>query len=118
MIRVAAKQRKKFYLRENGCPAWIRTMTKSSKDSCATITPPDNTASKVACGMARIKIKSAVSDGLRWPWNGHSPAAPESLAMPPDKSGDEPQQHHKQHHHQGNETVPRDALFVTQRAQT
>ena len=31
-------------LSKSGCPAWTRTMSKSSKDSCATITPPDNTA--------------------------------------------------------------------------
>src|SRR5512135_2303877 len=30
-----------IFLSKHGCPAWIRTMTKSSKDSCATITPPD-----------------------------------------------------------------------------
>src|SRR4051794_32173531 len=25
-----------------GCPTWIRTMTKASKEPCATITPSDN----------------------------------------------------------------------------
>jgi hypothetical protein len=36
-----------------GCPAWIRTMTKSSKDSCATITPPDNESKLAVSGAIR-----------------------------------------------------------------
>jgi hypothetical protein len=27
--------------RKNGCPTWIRTMTKASKGPCATVTPSD-----------------------------------------------------------------------------
>src|ERR1035437_11102617 len=44
-------------LSKSGCPAWIRTMTKSSKDSCATITPPDKDGHNLAVGHCARKGK-------------------------------------------------------------
>src|SRR5262249_34732578 len=44
-----------IFPRKTGCPAWIRTMTKSSKDSCATITPPDKTLKTSLGGLAAQK---------------------------------------------------------------
>ena len=34
--------------RNSGCPAWIRTMTRASKELGATITPPDNNAGQIS----------------------------------------------------------------------
>ena len=38
-----------------GCPTWIRTMTKGSKDLCATITPSDNAPLNVVGGSPGAK---------------------------------------------------------------
>ena len=35
-------QRPIDFIGKSGCPTWIRTMTKASKELCATITPSDN----------------------------------------------------------------------------
>src|SRR5689334_21392792 len=42
----------------DGCPAWIRTMTRASKELCATLTPPDNFGGKLPGRTGGSKGKS------------------------------------------------------------
>ena len=35
------------FIDKSGCPTWIRTMTKASKELCATITPSDRRGEKL-----------------------------------------------------------------------
>lgn len=58
---------------EIGCPTWIRTMTNSSKGSCATITPSDKPRVKIlmrgVCAriLARVDFQPPTAVYLRMP---------------------------------------------------
>src|SRR3954466_5430148 len=48
----------------NGCPAWIRTMTRRVKVACATITPPGSGVRKGHGAAWGVAVKSGKSAGV------------------------------------------------------